>query len=343
MNCAAREIQENGTEFEMLTDIHIKNFRGFADLKVGPLKRVNLIIGQNNTGKTGLLEALALLLAENSTPVPNLPNLFRSTGGDEVENFWKWLFRNRDASIPVELAASFGDGFRYRTLLGSDKLLPPFVEAPSHTTHQSFSSQPGSATSFNIYAFGAKPGLLKAGVVSTHPTDPNRDAIDYNRVIVQRKKKQVVELLKKIDPRLAEVEALNLGSGPLLYADVGLSEMIPVSQLGQGFSRLLDVYSKIITSEFNVLLIDEIENGLHHSVLVTIWRGLLNAAKEMDVQVFATSHSYECIRAAHEAFAERPDYDLALHRLDEVNGVIKATTYDKETLETSLESNFEIR
>jgi AAA15 family ATPase/GTPase len=77
----------------MLTSVHLKNFRAFKDTTVGPLKRVNLIVGQNNTGKTGLLEALVLLLAQNAAA---LPQFFRSVGGDWNENFWKWICYNKD-------------------------------------------------------------------------------------------------------------------------------------------------------------------------------------------------------------------------------------------------------
>jgi len=129
----------------------------------------------------------------------------------------------------------------------------------------------------------------------------------------------------------------------LIYVDVGLQEKIPAVHLGQGFVRLLSIYAEIIASNKQVILIDEIENGLHHSVLADIWRGLLNAAEHENVQVFATTHSYECIRAAHQAFAETLAYDFALHRLDEVRGEITVTTLDKEALETSLASNFEVR
>src|ERR1035438_5910228 len=92
----------------MLKSLHIKNFRGLRDLTIEPLKRVNLITGQNNTGKTGVLEALALLLSE---PSPQhcgyLPNLFRIAAGDWKENFWKWLFYNKDLTKNVEINTSF--------------------------------------------------------------------------------------------------------------------------------------------------------------------------------------------------------------------------------------------
>lgn len=94
--------------------------------------------------------------------------------------------------------------------------------------------------------------------------------------------------------------------------------MIPVTQMGQGFNRLLDVYSEIVAAETKVLLIDEIENGLHHSVLETIWRGLFHAVNETDVQIFATTHSWECVLAADKAAGKESKDGLNLIRLDRV-------------------------
>src|SRR6266567_7090675 len=103
----------------MLTSIHIKNFRGFKGLDLVSLKRVNLIVGQSNTGKTGLLEALALLLWNTPANCGNLPNIFRSAGGDFNENFWKWLFYNKDTKSPVEIKAQFRDLSEFGIYSGS--------------------------------------------------------------------------------------------------------------------------------------------------------------------------------------------------------------------------------
>jgi AAA15 family ATPase/GTPase len=119
--------------------------------------------------------------------------------------------------------------------------------------------------------------------------------------------------------------------------------MIPVTQLGQGFGRLLNIYSKMVVAEAKVLLIDEIENGLHHSVLATIWRGLFHAAEEADAQVFATTHSWECVLAADAAAREEAAYNLNLIRLDRIDDNIKATVIDKEALESAKELHWEMR
>jgi AAA15 family ATPase/GTPase len=130
----------------------------------------------------------------------------------------------------------------------------------------------------------------------------------------------------------------------LIYAELsGLSELIPVTQLGRGFNRLLDIYSEIVATEARVLLIDEIENGLHYSVLPLVWKGLFLAAKEFDVQIFATTHSWECILAADQSAREGGPYELELIRLDRMDETIKATLMDETSLTTARELGWEMR
>jgi AAA15 family ATPase/GTPase len=326
----------------MLKSLHIKNFRGFRDLKVESFKRVNLITGQNNTGKTGMLEALTLLLNMSNLPTLNLPNLFRVSGGDWKENYWKWLFPNKSLTTNIEFHASLDNHKDFVVIVQGQRQIPINYEA-SRIHHA------GQIGDFPCYYIGNKAGPeLPTAVFSTHPSDPVKDAVDYNRVILKRRKKQVEKILKEIEPRLEAVEALQIGqpnqsSSPLIYADLGLSEMIPVTQLGQGFNRLLDIYSEIVAADAKVLLIDEIENGLHHSVMPVIWKGLFLAAKEFDVQIFATTHSWECILAADQAARENENYDLSLIRLDRVKDNIKATVMDEKSLSTAKELDWEMR
>jgi predicted ATPase len=329
----------------MLKSLQIKNFRCFRDLKIEPLKRINLLTGQNNTGKTCILEALTLLFDDspsNQNLRGGLPGLFRTVGGDWNENFWKWLFYNKDQAKDIEIKSSFDNSKDF------------VVSVTSHgwdtNTMPANLWYKGEWSVAKVPSFmsGHKPADFKPAVFSTHPTDPTRDAADYQRVILKRRKKQVEKLLREIEPRLEAIEALRIGDqnqspSPLIYADLGLSEMIPVTQLGQGFNRLLDIYSEIVVEDAKLLLIDEIENGLHHSVLPVIWKGLFLAAREFDVQIFATTHSWECILAADKAARSDKSYDLALIRLDRVKDDIKATVIDDKSLSTAKELQWEMR
>jgi AAA15 family ATPase/GTPase len=318
----------------VLTEIKIQNFRGFKDLTIGPLKRVNLIIGQNNNGKTGVLEALALLLAQPLQAAGNLPQLFRVTGGDQIENFWKWIIYNKDAKRFAFIRGKLEDGQECGVTLTGDSPPAGFLE-------QQLATKLGTLF---LWATDDKMSVeLKAVSFSTRPADPTQDAIDYNRVVLKRGKRQVEAMLRTVEPRLETIETLQTGKEPLLYADVGLSEMIPVTQMGQGFNRLLDIYSEIVAAEANVLLIDEIENGIHHSVMPTIWAGLFNAAQEVGIQIFATTHSWECVLAADQAAREQEPYALNLIRLDRVDDNIKATIIDQDGLGTAKELHWEMR
>ena len=92
-----------------------------------------------------------------------------------------------------------------------------------------------------------------------------------------------------------------------------------------------------------VVLIDEVENGLHYSGVKDVWKAIAVAARQMDVQVFATTHSYECIQAAHDAFTASGIYDLRLFRLDRLNGEIQVAAYDQDVLGYATEMRHEVR
>lgn len=324
-----------------LTRIRLQNFRSFRDLEVGPFKRINLIAGLNNSGKTGLLEAIFLALhrgdAEARTRPANLPHLFRvfSADTDLTQNFWPWLFRNRNSAEDIRLSV-FGNGMENEILICE----PSTVRPPGHF---GFNHEYEDLGPFQLRSKGALGSSPRPAVFASRPADPVQDAIDYNRVILKRKKKKVEELLRLIEPRLLGVEALQTGNRPLIYADLGLAEMIPVAHLGEGFCRLLDIYSELLAGDAQVLLIDEIENGLHHSVLQTVWKGLFAAARELKVQIFATTHSAECIFAADQAARGERPYDLNLIRLDRIDEEIKATIVDEDAMETARKFHWELR
>jgi AAA15 family ATPase/GTPase len=113
--------------------------------------------------------------------------------------------------------------------------------------------------------------------------------------------------------------------------------------MGEGMARLASLVMYIGNAPDGVVLVDEIENGLHHSILSKVWGAIGEAARHFRAQVFATTHSLECIVAAHKAFSESEHYDFRLHRLERANETIRAVTYDQETLEAAIEIDLEVR
>ena len=120
---------------------------------------------------------------------------------------------------------------------------------------------------------------------------------------------------------------------------------MPIKVMGGGMVRLASIVLALSDAHNGIVLIDEIENGLHYSILPDVWKAIERAADDFNVQVFATTHSLEMIRAAHEAFKDDDPYDFRLIRLDRSTKTdeIYATTYDKEGMAAAVELNAEVR
>jgi AAA15 family ATPase/GTPase len=153
----------------------------------------------------------------------------------------------------------------------------------------------------------------------------------------------VLASLQILEPRLTKLSVLATPTGPLIHGDIGLGRMVPVPMMGEGLGRLLTLLVATTASRHGLLMVDEIDTGLHYSVMADVWTALAKTAREAEVQVFATTHSWECLKAAHESFSRNGPHDLRVHRLDRTEEGIAATTYDREMLGVALSSGMEIR
>lgn len=121
-----------------------------------------------------------------------------------------------------------------------------------------------------------------------------------------------------------------------------LSVPIPLKRLGDGAQRLLGMSLALANCQDGILTIDEVENGIHHSVLRDLWRLIFRAAQDSNVQVFAATHSWDCIAAFAMAAIETPA-DGTLYRLERVRSDLQAIRYSEEDLEVAAQQRIEVR
>lgn len=165
----------------------------------------------------------------------------------------------------------------------------------------------------------------------------------FGQLELKGKSEILLEALRIIEPRLKRLFVVVQGIEPILHGDIGTEHPIPLPLMGEGMVKLANIILHIGNAPDGVFLIDEIENGLHHSVLEKVWTAIAEAAREFNTQIFATTHSLECIVAAQEAFSKSKKYDFRLIRLERVDETIRAVTYDRNTLETAISSELEVR
>lgn len=355
----------------MYTSFRVKNFRGFEDLEMSDLKRINLIAGKNNTGKTSLLEAVGIhagrydtiLSRMNFSPLQtSIPDSYIAMIG---VHSWATLFNSFNTKALIRISASGNFPTEHEevkiSLMAQEELEDTNIirianriklQNPDNATlfPDAVRVWRGTASGARFAQIGGQlivdnflsTGLFAAISLATSPIANSNDDTEYFSKLKRSKQtKMLVNALNIIEPRLIDLDLLNNG----LNANIeGLSELIPLSSMGEGMVRLTSIVLAISAAKDGVVLIDEIENGLHYSVQVDVWKALLYAAQQFNVQIFATTHSYEMIRAAYEAFADQPN-EFRYHRLDRhlKTGKIIATTYDAETLEAAVETRFEVR
>lgn len=123
----------------------------------------------------------------------------------------------------------------------------------------------------------------------------------------------------------------------------GFSHPVPLKSLGDGAVRLFGVALALANSQDGFLLIDEVENGIHHTLQADFWRMVLAAAQANRVQVLATTHSFDCVRGFAEASTEVADAASALVRLVRRDEETWAVEYSEKDLRIAAEQAIEVR
>ena len=356
----------------MLTSFSVKNYRGFRDLKIDGLTRVNLIAGENNTGKTSLLEAILLML-DPSHDVIRTICVDRGVGGiqSNFADLVKWLFTGGVTSSPIEFHSTF-DGPIYggkqdatevngKTTLRITNPTTLMREEPDRYREVAFvtvrdwqqallcdykdSSESRSwyMLQSNSGVFSVSPVPLKEHRFIASSGSPLRLNDDFSSFKIGKNLSSILATLRYAEPRLVDLNLATLGERPEIFADIGTESLVPLAFMGEGIRRLLAVVINIAKCPNGVVLIDEIENGLHHSILEKVWQAIGEAARAVNCQVFATTHSYECIQAAQVTFADNGEEDLTFIRLERKGEQIRAVVVNEENLETAIGHDWEMR
>lgn len=349
----------------MITSLEIQNFRGLKQVTLSDLRRVNLIVGGNDTGKTSVLEALVLLFG-NGQQIGSLPTSFRNNQGsggsgsreDDRQNYWNWLFYDCNPANLINVKATDEQGRVLslhtgqtpaeghsggRSVLGLLRDLPALDDELAIRKDDlvvRYDEREVGAWSRDVVP------SLKLSRLSVQPPNPVEAAERFNEVGQERDgEKRFENVMRQVDSRVQRLRYLKPAktTTPLVYVDLGLSRLIPATQMGQAFNRLLHIYTEIVVSKAKILLVDEIENGIYSESLQVIWKGLLAICEQEGIQLFATTHSRECVMAAHAAAKERGQDDLCVQRLQLVKGQVEAVRLGEKHLELAAEMGLEVR
>jgi AAA15 family ATPase/GTPase len=114
--------------------------------------------------------------------------------------------------------------------------------------------------------------------------------------------------------------------------------------MGDGMYRILTLALPLVNCENGALFVDEIDTGLHYKALTQMWRLVIETAKRLNVQIFATTHSWDCLVAFHKALTETSATELgSVFRLECKDDQIKYVSYSGDKLAVAIEHDIEVR
>ena len=369
----------------MISDMVVRNYRSFETYQVSGLQRVNLFTGFNNSGKTSLLEAAAILASggdiaeiwrilsqrgeyiflpdEDRRPVrfeaqPDLSHLFF---GHEYELDQPFMIETKDRNFGTVTVSvtnraklrelqlfdkSAQDGNEYLLVKRSghrfleDALIMPLSADGKFYSSEAMSRVRRRATSENS---------IRQTFISPDSLSVSEMASMWDGATLEGLEASVIDALKIIDPAVRDVVFLSgnrysrVDKAGVVFGREGATKRFPMGSFGEGSRRLLALSLALTSVPAGFVFVDEIDTGLHYSVLADMWKLVIGTAIKNDIQVFATTHSLDCLRGLNEACERDPELasEISTQTIDRNLDV--AIAGDATDLRSALDLGIEVR
>jgi hypothetical protein len=360
----------------MAKSIRIRNFRGFRSAEVEDCRRINVIVGQNGSGKTALLEAIFFAIG-SSAEIAMRTRQWRgldTTGAfgsaSQIDqSLWGDLFYNFDKNAKLSINLDGDRGHERQLKIGflpqRDVMVPlrtrpgregrdlPTLETVVETAGLSFDWK-GPYKEHTVSVARLQDGKLTftspsdapikgAFFVATHPVMMMETVARFSELSVKGQARAAVEAFRLAFPVVQDVSIEVAAGNPMLFATVqDQRQKIPLNILSAGMARMSALLFAIPGLREGILLIDEVENGFYYKKLPDLWRALHTFCTEYEVQLFASTHSAECLDAASQ-IAKQHAGDFSLIRAEVGKSGCTLKQFTDSEFTAAVDADLEVR
>ena len=365
----------------MLKSLKIENFRGFETLELKQFGRINLLVGENNCGKTSILEAIQLLCSRgNLEPLsqlmfsrgevlmndePNTP-LYRKNLLDVCHLFYGHDL-NTDSNFTI---ISGNDSLACRIDIQSFQQGSLFND--SYDDSQDITQNLAMSLDWISSQDVEKIRLLlspEGGVLSDYSQRNRRELKNpaiktqfvtsssltsdemielFDQIVLKPEEEIITKALQTIDSQIERIASVASrvrysGRSGFKIRRSGTTQPVPIGSMGDGIWRMLGLSLAAACTKDGVLLVDEIDTGLHYSAMAKMWKMIWETAKQSNVQVFATTHSRDCWESL-EGIARMDDAEeegITIHRIEK--GRDRTAIFDARKIIVASEMDLEVR
>ena len=190
--------------------------------------------------------------------------------------------------------------------------------------------------------------ILKTQFLSSSSLTAQEMTELFDLISLMPEESLIYEALQTIEPKIDRIATVsksrNLSSvGGFFVRFSDSTNRIPLGSLGEGIARLLGLTLSLINAKGGILLVDDIDTGLHFTALSNMWKLIWKIARKLDVQVFATTHSSDCWQSlASIASLEETEQDgITIQRIEKDKQ--KAIAFDTDEIVVAAKRNIEVR
>ncbi len=353
----------------LIESVHIQRYKALDDLTIDKCKRITIIGGANNVGKTSVLEALFIFVDRMNPQALLRPVGWRGIGkwSARVDQFFDAMFTDFQNSTAIQVGVSRRDGSAEKLelavvppakLAGNQprkpdaiaavttepvepvdwSLLVKFTDASGRTLENVLI--PPDLNWRDATALGRADSVVYTGV---RVGSPEEDMGRFAELDVDNRAAEALEFIRSFFPEVREIRTVPVGDSTLLYVDVGRRRKLPLPLLGEGAARLMSMFLAITKARDGLALIDEIGIGIHYHLHERMWEALYAAAEANRVQVFATTHSREILNAAASTAKLGRTPDMCYKRVERRASGLVAVGYEMPAMAVADEEGWEVR
>lgn len=357
--------KEGRASYQMIRSIDVRNFRCYRHLHIDDASRLNLVTGDNGSGKTSLLEAIFLALATGSEVAMRLrqqrglDGIFSAPARRIEESLWGDFFYDYDMRnhVSINLEGDGDESRRVEIARGrSGMTLPLDAEA----ANVGVLSAPVAFTWTNAAGqeFAVAPKITQGNIElpDTGEDMPNfflipsggmvgsaDNASRFSELSKNNAQHSFVKIFTKEFDWISDLSIEVSAGAPVIFATLkGKGKKIPLPNLSSGINRMMAVLLAIACRPRSVVLVDEIENGTYYRHLDAMWRAIIALLRENNSQLFVSTHSAECISALGRAVGKKID-DISLWQTERVEGEHVITQFPGKRLKLAIEYHQDVR
>ena len=354
--------------YQMIKSISIKRFRGFSTSNLNDCRRINIVVGENGAGKTSFLESIFLASSSNVEVALRVRN-WRGLGEGNVQGtpaqiddaLWLDLFHDFDktSSVVISLDGEGKDDKRSLAINHSELETVLNINLKNDAPHTGKAPVSFRWRGPGDFDSGAVRPVVENGQIklpntkqpphetyffpSSHLYSATETATRFSTLSRSSKEGEVIELFSRHFPTIEGLSIEVAAGVAMVYAKIkDKKEKQPLNLISGGMSKLASILFAIPTQVGGVVLIDEIENGLYYKKLPVVWESLLSFCKKYNTQVFASTHSLECLTSAAELAKENPEDFSVIYVSNKADGN-QLRQFSGEKFVLAIESDIEIR